>query len=65
MGGRAIPQGYDSKVDWALGITSQMRADEKSQSNSVAEVLAANNASVADLISQENCFLYKIHVLLQ
>ena len=32
MGGRAIPQGYDSKADWSLGITSQMRKNEKSKS---------------------------------
>ena len=55
MGGRAIPQGYDSKADWALGITSQMRANEKSNSpgfpgNSVS---AAYQASLNNLISTE------------
>ena len=55
MGGRAIPQGYDSKADWALGITSQMRANEKSNSpgfpgNSVS---SAYQASMNNLLNSE------------
>ena len=53
MGGRAIPQGYDSKADWALGITSQMRANEKSMLSGPPSVSAAYKASLDNVISSE------------
>ncbi len=63
MGGRAIPQGYDSKADWALGITSQMRANEKSSSpgfpgNSVS---SAYQASLNNLLNSEPTKNKKTH----
>ena len=55
MAAAGVPQGYDSRADWGKGITSQMRAGEKSKSpgypgNSVS---SAYQKSLNNLISSE------------